>query len=432
MATCIQIEGLLQSYVDGEVSSSERLLIEEHLKGCEGCTEQLQSVRAVAAGVFEVLSSNRLEEDFTDRVMAHLPDIPPAISMNESLRRQAMNEKHFARRWFLTAVRLVPVVTPGILFVLAVLLWLAWPSFEPNNDISIGVVMHSEGGSVTVQPAEKSEEQVAVGRSIQYGDKFATDTQSRLLLGLNGPSHITVFENTAIEIGADREVFLKKGRVFLDVARDARHFRVHTPDGRITVFGTSFQVDIQSTGTEVTVVNGEVMVENENAFVRASRNMQVSFNATREPSLRRNVDTQPCLQQARSIRADAGIEKQFIQNLTRAAADERSKVSEQFFVVETGGRQVNALTLKWTPDPYATGHAGYTVYVSDNSLQPILKSTIPPATFTDKAANELQIAMPDTVRRDKFETLHITIIPELDYGYVETTFTEVAAIGDVS
>lgn len=343
-----------------------------------------------------------------------------------------MNEKHFARRWFLTAVRLVPVMTPGILFVLAVLLWLAWPSFEPNNDISIGVVMHSDGGTVTVQSARKPEEQVAVGRSIQYGDKFATDTQSRLLLGLNGPSHITVFENTAIEIGAEREVFLKKGRVFLDVARDARHFRVHTPDGRITVFGTSFQVDIQSTGTEVTVVNGEVMVENENAFVRASRNMQVLFNATREPSLRRNIDTQSCLQQARSIRADAGIEKQFIQNLTKAAADERSKVSEQFFVVETGGRQVNALTLKWTPDPYTTGHAGYTVYVSDNSLQPILKSTIPPATFTDKAVNELQIAMPDAVRRDKFETLHITIIPELDYGYVETTFTEVAALGDMS
>jgi len=352
--------------------------------------------------------------------------------MSESLRRQAMNETHFTRRWFLTGVRLIPVVMPGVLFILAGLLWLAWPSVEVENDISIGMVMLSEGGTVTVQPSEKPEEQLSVGYGIQYGDKFTTDAESRLLLGLNGPSHITVFENTLIEIVADREVVLKKGRVFMDIARDARHFRVHTPDGRITVFGTSFQVDIQNTGTEVTVVNGEVMVENENSFVRASRNMQVTFNATREPSLRRNVDTQPYLQEARAVRADAGIEKLFLEKAEREEADSQTIASEQFFIVETGGRHVDAVSLKWTPDPYTTGHAGYTVYVSDNSLQPILKSTILPATFTDKAANELQIAMPDGVHRDKFETLHITIIPELDYGHVETTFTEVAAIGEAS
>ena len=432
MASCIQIEGVLQSYVDDEASSSERLLIEEHLKDCAACEGRLQDIRATATTMFEVLQQYKLQEDFTDRVMAHLPDIPTTISVNESLRVQAKNEKRLARKWFLTAVRLAPAVMPMILLVLAVLLWLAWPTFEADTLPVVGMVLHSDGEMATVQAFGNTAKTIEAGYGIHYGDTFSTGHESRLLLGLAGPSQITVFENSVVEVEADREITLNEGRVFFDVARDARRFRVLTPDGRITVFGTSFQVDIQHTGTEVTVVNGEVMVENESAFVRVTRNTQVVFNQKREPFVRKNIDTVPYVQQARSIKSDRRVEKQFLGRLPKADSQMTDAASEQFFVVETEGRPVEALVLKWTPDPYTTGHAGYTVYVSDNFMAPLFKSVITPATFADKRIGEMRLAIPAGIQSNKIEMFHITIVPELEIGKLETTFTEVAAIGDVS
>ena len=145
MASCIQIEGLLQSYVDDEVSSSERLLIEEHLKNCKMCASRFQMTRATAASVFEVLCQYHLNEDFTGKVMAHLPDIPPALSLNESLRQQALNEQQRSRRWFLNAVRLIPVVMPVILLIMAGLLWLSWPSYEQRSEPAMGMVVYADG-----------------------------------------------------------------------------------------------------------------------------------------------------------------------------------------------------------------------------------------------------------------------------------------------
>lgn len=432
MASCIQIERLLQSYVDDEASSSERLLIEEHLRTCAQCEARLQAIRTTAATVFEILNEDKLRSDFTERVMAHLPEISSGVSVSESLRVQALNEKRLARKWFLTAVRLVPVVMPVILLILAGLLWFAWPTFDTITLPVVGMVIYSDGDTASVEGYGSDATSIETGYGIHYGDVFATGPESRLLLGLAGPSQITVFENSVVEVEAEREITLKEGRVFFDVARDARRFRVLTPDGRITVFGTSFQVDIQNVGTEVTVVNGEVMVENESEFVRVTRNSQVVFNQNRKPAVRKNIDTDPYIREARAIKSDKGVEKQFLSRLPHNESQAMTSFSEQFFVVDTGGRPVDALLLKWTPDPYTTGHAGYTLYVSDGSMHPIFKATIAPESFSNKETGEMRMAIPAAVKNRKIELLHITIVPELQLGKLETTFTEVAAIGERS
>lgn len=432
MASCIQIEGMLQSYMDDEVSTSERLLIEEHLKSCEMCASRFQMTRATAASVFDVLRQYHLQEDFTSKVMAHLPDIPPAVSINESLRQQAFNERGRTRRWFLNAVRLIPVVMPLILFVMAGLLWFAWPSNIAGSVQALGMIMHSDGSTVKMYTDQGQEDRMHARDNICAGDIFETGDEGRLLLGLMGPSHITVFENSVVQVRAPRVIVLEKGRVFFDVFREARQFQVHTPDGRITVFGTSFQVDIQSGGTEVTVANGEVMVENDTDFLRLHRNTQVLFNSVRKPIIRTNIDATPYVQEARVVRPDAAAEHQFLTRIVNDAPSAQAIPAEQVFVVETGGRPVSALLLKWTPDPYATGHAGYNVYVSDSSMLPLFKIRIASSTFQDKEQSEVRIATPAVMRNHEMETLHITIMPEINYGQVETTFTEVAAIGGTS
>jgi len=423
---------MLQSYVDEEVRPSERLLIEEHVKSCEACASRLQATRATAASVFEILHRDQLREDLTGKVMAHLPDIPPAVSVNESLRQQAYNERTRIRRWFLTAVRLVPVVMPVILLIMAGLLWLAWPTYKVDDANTLGMVMHSDGSTAKTYTMRGKERHVSAQDVINPGDTFDTGDASRLLLGLTGPSHITIFENSVVEVREPREIILEKGRVFFDVFREARQFRVNTPDGRITVFGTSFQVDIQNAGTEVTVASGEVMVENEKAFLRLHRNTQALFNSTRQPTIRQNIDATPYVQEARSVRPDTAAENRFLMQLATDTANVQTNSSEQVFVVETEGRSVDALLLKWTPDPYAGGHTGYCVYVSDSSMTPLFKAKIAPKTFGDKQVSEIRIEMPADMRNYKADALHIAIMPETNNGQVETTFTEVAAIGGTS
>ncbi|MCH7551028.1 MAG: zf-HC2 domain-containing protein, partial [Proteobacteria bacterium] len=40
---------LLSSYIDGEVTPSEAVRVEEHLAGCEDCVSELASLRATSS-----------------------------------------------------------------------------------------------------------------------------------------------------------------------------------------------------------------------------------------------------------------------------------------------------------------------------------------------------------------------------------------------
>ncbi|HDP35414.1 MAG TPA: hypothetical protein ENN29_09930 [Candidatus Hydrogenedentes bacterium] len=427
MATCIQIETLLQSYVDNEASASERLVIEEHLNACRGCSDRLQSIRKTAAIAYEILRQDQLPEDMTNRVMAHLPDMTPVVPVNAYSTRHAPFSQRKIGQWLGAVGRLIPVFTPIILLILTGLLWVAWPTYNAGDENTLGMVMHCDGDAVS-HVAFGRARKARVQGDITIGDRFRTGEKSRLLLGLEGPSHITVFENTAIEVRAPRDIVLLEGRVFFDVFREARHFHVYTPDGRITVLGTSFHVDIQNAGTEVTVVNGEVMLENDNTFLRLHNNTQALVSASQAPVIRQDIDTSSYVRHARSVRPDPAAERRFLTRLKRDGAGTQPP-TEQVFVVETGGRPVRALLLRWTPDPYTEGHAGYTVYVSDNSMTPLFKKAITPETFRNKTQNMMRVDMPLDLRDGKTEVLHITIMPEKTFGLVETTFTEVAAIG---
>ncbi len=80
---CERFVPMLSPYVDGELSSAERVNVEQHLAACRDCTGRAADLRA-ESGLLRVGLDMALDDvdfkDFTQRVMARVtPDKPPFL-----------------------------------------------------------------------------------------------------------------------------------------------------------------------------------------------------------------------------------------------------------------------------------------------------------------------------------------------------------------
>ena len=65
----------------------------------------------------------------------------------------------------------------------------------------------------------------------------------------------------------------------------------------------------------------------------------------------------------------------------------------------------------------------------DSALNPLFKAEIAPSLFQDKTKSSLKIAVPPELREQAVSMLNITLMPDYKSGQLETSFTEVSAIG---
>lgn len=99
---------------------------------------------------------------------------------------------------------------------------------------------------------------------------------------------ISLAENSSVRYnakvyGKERRVVEMNGKAFFQVKQDeARPFSVHTALTKVTVLGTSFQVNEQSTSTEVNVMTGKVCFaagnENDKVILTAGMSAQYSID----------------------------------------------------------------------------------------------------------------------------------------------------------
>ena len=75
MASCTQIDNLLQAYIDGELGASERVILEQHLSDCAACAGLLRRQQRSSAALFEAYSAGRLTRDLSNQVLNHLPEL---------------------------------------------------------------------------------------------------------------------------------------------------------------------------------------------------------------------------------------------------------------------------------------------------------------------------------------------------------------------
>ncbi|HNZ48725.1 MAG TPA: FecR domain-containing protein [Candidatus Hydrogenedentes bacterium] len=429
MASCNQIEDMLQTYLDGELGRVERLLLEEHVEVCPSCRQELQRARACAAHLYETLHRDRRTVDLVTGVMAHLPEMKSARRTwrDTSSARSASN---YGKQPLRNPVfRYMPVYVPALLFILALLLWMQWPERINEQADSVGVVTYTSGTAYLANAVSSRSSHLKAGALLAAGDTLDTAENGQMLLALKGPTHLAVYGNSSVCITSDRQILMDRGRMFLDVFRDSRRFTITTPHGCITVMGTSFQVGIEDSRTVVSVVNGDVLVENDHSFARLTRGKQAVFQKDSGMRIASLADVDRFVEEARALTPDIQAERFFRASILPAPPESSPLTGEQVFVVKTRSRNVKALLLRWVPDPYLAGHAAYTVYISDNAMRPVSKYTIIPHVFQEKHRNTFEIRMPEGLQNRDLSVLHVTVLPVQNSGHVETSFTEVLAVG---
>ncbi len=425
MASCQEIKRLINAYVDGEAGDDESLKVEGHIRDCQSCRGELEATRLTASRLFEAFAPARLDHDMTQSVMMHLPDMDTGNYGSHELpeRIKHPNRPQGGLRW---AMSWLPVFTPVVLLLMGFGLLMVWPKKDDTPGRVVGKVLLEQGKAAKTHELLARESAVREKENILTDTCYQTNDDSVLVLGLIGPTQVRVFGDTGVTVAHDRELRLQSGEIFLDVSKGDRYFRVNTPDGLITVFGTSFSVAVDDAGTVVKVVHGQVQVENRQAFVILRAGEQTHVRQDMTTLVARSAEGLDALaEKVALLRPNLSAEAAF--NAMPKQVNPKVFRAEQVFVVETLGHAVAALHFEWTPDPYVSGHASYNVYISDSNMRPLFKGRIDASVFSDKTMNHHTVAIPKGLMTDKSPIYHIRVLPDYTSGTLDTPFVEVTA-----
>ncbi len=422
MASCGQVKTLFTAYLDGEAGGEERLVLEQHVQECAECRGTLESARGTMAFLHDTLSPDRLRKDLAPQVMAHLPEMDTPHALNHAMTQRAKHPEEQGAFGHLRAW--IPVFAPMLVVVLGMVLWGSWSANQPAPDRTAGLVLLQRGtvsSSTETAPARRD---VHASDPVSARVRYETGHDGGLILGLDGNSEVRVFADSRIKVYGAREFRLESGSVHCSVGQGERYFRVSTPHGLVTVFGTVFGVEVLDDATRVTVIKGEVQVENENTFTVLGDGEQTQVGHETKTLACKKVSVSELVARAETLRPETAAARAF-----RARPEGRAQRllrAEQVFVVETKRAPVSEIHLEWKPDPFAANHAGYDLYVSDNNMRPLFKAHVEPDAFNNKTADDYTVPVPNPALLAGNGVLHISVLPDYTTGLIETSFTEVA------
>ena len=263
MASCTRIENSLQAYIDGELGDSDRVILEQHVAECRPCAENLRRQQRANAIVFESFAFDRLRASLRPRILENLPEMDTLPEDIESVNWRA---KH-PGPWYTRTAQFVPAAALALLVIVAVVLQHYWPSANPQND-RIGLVSFASGVIKRTANNATTRNPVALNDYVLCSDRFETGQAASMMLSITGPTHLKAASDTSFKVVDSRRIQLEDGTIWVEVGHDGSLFKVTTPGGVITVFGTIFSVQVKNDITTVTVERGLVQVENGVSFCR--------------------------------------------------------------------------------------------------------------------------------------------------------------------
>lgn len=411
----------MQAYVDGELRASERAIFEEHLGDCIKCQAVLARHRRTSARLYEALAPHQLQRDLTADVMAHLPTMD---HVQEIAREVTWRVKHPRR--FGSALRiLVPAVVPLVLLVLGLAIYVSWPDPVNLDREVVGMVVQREGEILKSDDASVERHPVPLEASVASRERFETGGDSALMIALSGPSHVKVDRNTRVKILDGREVSVESGRIWLDVCKARRKFHVATPQADIIVFGTRFAVEVADNRTVVTVEEGEVTVELGERFAVLHAGDQLDLGRLDDALVPRTVPLGKETAWAKRIQPDPAAQARFHRELRRTTPE--MMLADQVYRLPLQGQPVESVILFWEPADGWTHCAGYTVYLFDEHMDPVLRQRVDGELLGDPDRSSVElVVMPDGEPLVGMDVLYIKTVPDLDGPSAETEFTEVA------
>ena len=414
MASCRQIETMLQAWIDDELGRAERVILEQHLAECAMCTALLRKHQRSAALLFESFAEHQLKTDMRHSVLDHLPEMEPTRST--ARRTAAQRAPTWRRSW---ATRVLPPVAAGLVVVLAGVLYLAWPRAMGGDGPAIGVVTQTLGEANNFEEGRLAGELAAVKDFIHCGQHYVTGPEAKLMLTLRGPTYIKVNENTRVRLTDDRDVVLETGHIWLDVAHEGRQFTVDTPSGEIAVLGTTFDVFVDGNTTTVTCKNGSVRVENGVVACDLIPGEQVEVAIGRRALEPRKVDVAEATAWANAIVADQEASELFAAAVQQPTLDQLQ--AQQCFVFQnSGAKSIATFTLSWVPDAEASPYCGYDVIVCNDDMVELFRDHIEGEVFARPGQDSCVVRVPgEPISNVKM--IHVKLAPDCSSDTTETT-----------
>lgn len=224
LTSCADYEARMPALVAGTLPEAQRLLVEDHSRECIPCRKHLQAVRAGRA-VSDSLSG---------------PAAPARVG-----------------RYYAAAAAVVAVAAAGV--------WTSQRVLQPPQD---GIVqVQSVDGRMFVAGSGAGSELVPLspGDAIDGGDRIRTGAGSRAVFELADGSRIEAAGLTTFRVDARRRghrVRVDRGSVIVQAAKQENgSLIVSTEEMLVSVKGTIFAVTHGVKGSRVSVIEGEVEVE---------------------------------------------------------------------------------------------------------------------------------------------------------------------------
>ncbi len=223
LTTCVDYQARMPALVAGTLPEAQRLLVEDHARECIPCRRHLQAVRsgrAVAA-----------------------PAAGPAAPARVG-------------RYYAAAAALAAVAAGGA--------WLGQRLLLPPQD-GIAQVRSIEGRMFLAASDGSPQVPVKPGDTVDGGDRIRTGAGSRGVVELADGSRLEAAGLTTFRVDARRHghrVRVDRGRLIVQAAnRESGSLVVSTDEMLVSVKGTIFAVTHGVKGSRVSVIEGEVEVE---------------------------------------------------------------------------------------------------------------------------------------------------------------------------
>jgi hypothetical protein len=228
LRTCDDVRALLPALVAGTLPEGRRLLVEDHTRTCIPCRRALQAIRA-----------------------GRPVERPAAETAHE---RAAALERPGVWRWALAAAALVGTVLAG---------WAAWRGPWLVSQDELMQVRGLDGQVFALQG--DGLEPVRPGDWIDGGQELRTAGGAAAQVVLADGSQVEINERSAFRVARRRDglqLRVDRGSVIVEASEQGSgHLGVSTNELLVSVKGTIFAVSHGSKGSRVSVIEGEVLVE---------------------------------------------------------------------------------------------------------------------------------------------------------------------------
>jgi ferric-dicitrate binding protein FerR (iron transport regulator) len=218
---CEDFQSLIPAYVRGELSTARALLVEDHTRSCVPCRRALREAR----------------EGKPER---------RAVRATAQPRNRAV--------WMALAAVLAIAIGFGLVTVVQEML---------AGGARMARIESVEGTLYRV--AGDSSRAIAAGATIDEGEEVRTAKGSTALVRMADGSLIEMSERAGFSLDASHKgntIQLERGRIIVRAAKQRnRHLYVATRDAEVSVVGTIFAVNSGTKGSRVSVVEGEVHVQ---------------------------------------------------------------------------------------------------------------------------------------------------------------------------